>query len=167
MGAQGQEDRGKIPAQVFQVDIPPQAGAELDYRPQFLDQAHLALQHLPGQAVRGNVEPQGPAQKRSGFEEGDRVAQAAQLVRRHESGRTAPHHRHRLGPVRPWRHVKNRGGSQIRQVAFQPGDGQGLVQGVAGAGGLAGMGADAAQDAGERAALQDDGQGRGQLALLH
>ena len=63
--------------------------------------------------------------------------------------------------------VEDRLGSQVRQVAFQPGDGNGLVQGVAGAGRLARMGADAAQDAGERAALQDYGQGLAQIALLH
>ena len=76
MGAHGQEDRGEIPAQVFQVDIPAQAGAELHFRPQLLHHAHLPVQHLPGQAVRGDVEPQGPAQEGFGFEEGDRVAQS-------------------------------------------------------------------------------------------
>ena len=167
MGAQGQEDRGEIPAQVFQVDIPAQAGAEPNFRPQFRNHAHLPLQHLPGQAVGGDVEPQGPAQERFGFEEGDRVAEAAQLVRRHEPGGAAPHHGDPLGPVRARRDVQNRVGGQVRQVAFQPGDGNGLVQGVAGAGRLAGMGADAAQDAGEGAALQDHGQGLGQVALLH
>ena len=63
--------------------------------------------------------------------------------------------------------MQHRLGVQVRQVAFQPGDGNGLVQGVAGAGRLAGVGADAAQDAGKGAALQDHGQGLGQVALLH
>ena len=79
VGSQGQEDRGEIPAQVFQVDIPAHAGAEPHFRPQLLHHAHLPLQHLPGQAVGGDVEPQGPAQERFGLEEGDRVAEAAQL----------------------------------------------------------------------------------------
>ena len=100
MGAQGQEDCGEIPAQVFQVDIPAQAGTEPDFRPQLRNHAHLPRQHLPGQAVGGNVEPQGPAQERFGFEEGDRVAEAAQLVRRHEPGGAAPDHGDPLGPVR-------------------------------------------------------------------
>ncbi len=167
VGAQGQEDRGEIPAQVFQVDIPAQAGAEPHLRPQLRNHAHLPLQHLPGQAEGGDIEPQGPAQERFSFEEGDRIAEAAQLVGRHEPGGAAPHNGDWLGPVRSRGHVENRVGVQVRQVAFQPGDGNGLVQGVAGAGRLAGMGADAAQDAGEGAALQDHGQGRGQVALLH
>ena len=73
----------------------------------------------------------------------------------------------RWGRSGPGVDVEDRVGVQVRQVAFQPGDGNGLVQGVAGAGRLAGMGADAAQDAGEGAALQDHGQGRGRVALLH
>jgi hypothetical protein len=105
VGAQGQKDRGEIPAQLLQVDIPAQAGAEPDFRPQFLDHAHLALQHLPGQAISGNVEPQRPAQEWFGLEEGNRIAEAAQFIRRHEPGRTASHHGHRLGPVRAWRDV--------------------------------------------------------------
>ena len=167
MGAQGQKDRGEIPAQVFQVDIPAQAGAEPHLRPQLLYHAHLPLQHLPGQAVGGDIEPQGPAQERFGFEEGDRIAEAAQLIGRHEPGGAAAHHGDPLGPVRPRGHIEDGVGVQVRQVAFQPGDGNGLVQGVAGAGRLAGMGADAAQDAGEGAALQDHGQGPGQVAFLH
>ena len=167
MGAQGQEDRGEIPAQVFQMDIPAQAGAEPHLRPQLRNHAHLPRQHFPGQAVGGDVEPQGPAQERFGFEEGDRVAEAAELIGGHESGGAASHHRDRLGPIRPRGHVQGRVGVQVGQIAFQPGDGNRLVQGVAGAGALAGTGADAAQDAGEGTALQDDGQGRSQVALLH
>jgi hypothetical protein len=167
VGPQGQEDRGKIPAQVFQVDVPAQAGGQAHFGPQFFHQAHFPGQDLPGQSVGGDIEAQGPAQERLGFQEGNRIAEAAQLIGGHQAGGAAPDNGDSLGPVRARSDLEGGFWVQVRQIALQPGDGQGLVQGVAGASRLARMGANAAQDARERAALQDHGQGRGQIPLLH
>lgn len=48
LAAYGQEDRGKIPAQILQMDIPPQPGAEPNLGPQLGDERGLAVQDLPG-----------------------------------------------------------------------------------------------------------------------
>ncbi len=55
---------------------------------------------------------------------------------------------------------------QVRQTSLEGPDGDGLVQGAAGASFFAGVGADAPQDAGKRAALQNHRQGRLQVSFL-
>ncbi len=167
MRTQGQKDRGKISAQVLQIDVPAQAFAEAHLRAQFFYEAYFPLQNLPGQTVRRDVKAQGPAQERFGLKERDRVAVAAQFIRGHEPGRAAPDDGHPRGARRPRRDVEDSFGIKVRQVAFQGSDGNGLIQRVAGAGGLAGVGADAPQDTGKGTALKDHAQRRGRVALLH
>ena len=166
MAAHRQEDRGEVPAQLLQLDVPSQPGPEAHFDPQLFQEAGLPVQDLPGQAVSRHIEAQGAAQMRFGLEQGYPVAFEPELIGGHEPGRAAAHHGDGFRPLRAWRNLRPGFPVQVGQISLQSGDGDGPAQRASGTGGLAGPGADAAENAGKGAALQHHRQGLGRPAFL-
>ena len=118
VAAHGQEDRGEIAAQFLQLHVPAQPGAETHRGPQLLDEAHLPVQDLPGQAIGGDVEAQGAAQLGFGLKERHLIALQAEFIGAHEARRSAAHHGDALRPGRTRGDLPDGFGVEVGQIAL-------------------------------------------------
>ena len=166
-GADGQDHRAVIPAQLLQLDVPAQAHPGLQGHPQAQHGLDLPVQGLLRQAVVGDAVAQHAAGLLLRLEHGDGHPLAGQVVGGRQPGGAAAHHRRPAAAARGQQRVValRRGQVQVGHEALQPVDPHRLVHQVAPAGLLAGARADAAAHRGEGVVLLDQPQRLGVAAV--
>ena len=167
MTAYPQEDRFvALLLQVIQREIPPHGGVGLQFDTQAQDIIDLLIQDIFREAIIRDTHPQHAAGLGQGFEDRGPVAPQGQVIGAGHTGRAAAHDGHFLAPRLSLEQGNIFDVDGIGRIAFQAADGHRLVHILAAAFVFTGMGADPAQDAGQRQPVHDQFQGFRRLAGL-
>ncbi len=160
MTAHSQEDRFvTLLLQVSQREIPSHGRVGLQFDAQAQDIIDLLIQDIFGEAIIRDTHPQHAAGLGQGLKDRGLVAPQSQVIGAGYTGGAAADDGHFLAPGRCLEQGNIGDVDRIGRIAFQAADRHRLVHVLAAAFVFAGMGADPAQNPGQRQPVHDQFQG--------